>query len=118
MTEADPRREYVRNAIVDALGAPSERVCVLTDQALLALSATQDGRQVIPCFLNGSKALSAQEWLLQATHRSEPAIDAFLEDAAVDLLACSISTAPSGQRQLCLSNVADFSNFCEYQVDS
>lgn len=41
MTEPDARREYVRNAIVDALGAPSERVCVLTDQALLALSAAR-----------------------------------------------------------------------------
>ena len=28
MTESDPRRDYIRNAIVDALGAPSERVCV------------------------------------------------------------------------------------------
>ena len=31
MSNTDPRRDYVRNAIVDALGAPSERVCSGSD---------------------------------------------------------------------------------------
>ncbi|KAL3130926.1 hypothetical protein ABBQ38_000251 [Trebouxia sp. C0009 RCD-2024] len=77
----DPRREYVRNAIVDALGPPSDR-----------------------------------EWLLQATNECEHAITAFLEDAAVDLLACSIHGTPSGQRRLLISNVADFSQSCDFQL--
>lgn len=30
MSTADPRREYVRNAIVDALGLPSDKVWLYT----------------------------------------------------------------------------------------
>ena len=60
--------------------------------------------------------LLLQECLLQATYRFEPALTAFLEDAAVDLVACSIYTTSAGQKQLSISNVADFTRFYEFQV--
>ncbi|DBB02465.1 TPA: hypothetical protein ACH3X3_011460 [Trebouxia sp. C0006] len=81
MSTADPRREYVRNAIVDALGIPSDK-----------------------------------EWLLHETYRSEQAITAFLEDATVDLVACSVCAAASGHKQLVISNTADFSPSCDFQL--
>lgn len=37
MTETDPRRDYIRNAIVDALGVQSDRVsveAVITDRVV------------------------------------------------------------------------------------
>lgn len=59
---------------------------------------------------------AVQAWLLQETYRSEHVITAFLEDATVDLVACSISVPAAGQKQLSISNTADFSQTCDFQV--
>ena len=61
---------------------------------------------------------AVQEWLLHETYRSEQAITAFLEDATVDLVACSVYVAASGRKQLVISNTADFSPSCDFQVCS
>lgn len=69
-------------------------------------------------YMHESVSGAVQEWLLHETYRSEQAITAFLEDATVDLVACSVCAAASGHKQLVISNTADFSPSCDFQVCS
>ncbi|DBA90074.1 TPA: hypothetical protein ACH3X2_004335 [Trebouxia sp. C0005] len=66
--------------------------------------------------MHESMSGAVQEWLLHETYRSEQAITAFLEDATVDLVACSVCVAASGHKQLVISNTADFSPSCDFQL--
>ena len=115
MASSDPRREYVRNAIVDALALPSGRVG-RAEGSTQSLSVVQPSRIFDVHQRIDLNASVPQDWLVQETYRFEGVLTAFLEDANVDLLACSIAAADNGQNSLSISNTADFSTSCTFQV--
>lgn len=117
MATSDPRREYIRNTIVDALALPSERVSAPPWGQHAAIQLSEFA---VNCCTrlqaHEHDFCVAQDWLLQETYRSEAVLTGFLEDANVDLVACSIVQTDSGEKWLNLSNTADLSPSCTFQV--
>ena len=126
MSETDPRREYIRQAIVHALGPPADwvshkvagsAICVLL--VLPGLAYERVRRHSIHQRVLSLPMLSVaslQERLVQQTYSYETALSAFLEDVAVDLLQAYIAVGSDGSKLLKISTAIDCAPGRTFQV--